>query len=398
MKSSRTVAPALGRSGRLVGLTLALATSLSLLFGGAGIASAANVTFGSSLSVRASLNTEKNLNYEGTNEGGAFTSHFGSDTALWNATSPGVATRSPGSGEVVKIEVEGCVERSPSAPGVSQEEREVRFQNLRLLANGEYKAESTSFPMTLPICGEAGAGSSTITTLGAPRFCIVEGEYVDFNDSGWSHEYNRSGVPYRVIGSNAGATMDSFISTHGAGTGATFSPSETTAMYGFVSNANEEVMLRATVDTAGSYLCPGSEPAPKEESKGGAPSGSGSGGGSKSGGGGSNPPPKVNPKLVLLKKSARVKKGFVKVSLACKLAACDGTLVLKAKTAGKGGTLEMGHHKLTISPGTKKTVRVRLSRLGRKRIRAAGKRVVRVAVTLRAASGEPAKVGTLLVR
>ncbi|HEY1689716.1 MAG TPA: hypothetical protein VGF95_12735 [Solirubrobacteraceae bacterium] len=377
---------------------LAGATALLICLIGASAAPAALVTFGSSLSVPASLNTTENLGYEGTctpvaGAGCIRTAHDGADTALWNVASPGGAPVAPGSGEIVKLKLEGCAERAKGAPQLSKEQREVHFQNLRKLANGSFQAESTSYPFEMPVCGE-GASASTISTFEPPHFCIAEGEYLDFNDSGWfSEPYYRAGVPYSVIGSVRGAAMDSFISVDGAGTGATFSPSETNAMYGFASNEDEELMLQATVSTAGSYFCKGSEAPPPSEKK------SSEKGSSEKSGSGKSTAPKKTETVKLLKKSTKLaKKSLVSVSLSCSgNTPCTGTLVLKAKTAGKGGVLELGHAKLQMADGAHDTVSVSLGHLGRKRMRAA-KGWVSVAVTVKAADGVPTNVGTLLLR
>ncbi|MHB1468640.1 MAG: hypothetical protein ACYCX7_05735, partial [Solirubrobacteraceae bacterium] len=358
------------------------------LLAGAGFAGAATVTFGSPLSVPASHTTDE-LNYVGAEPvAGLKVNHAGADTALWTVTSPAGAPTSPGSGEIVKLELEGCVERAAGAPPLSKEQREVHFQNLREQAGGSFKAESTSSPFEMPVCGE-GASASTVSTITPAHFCIATGEYIDFNDSGWfSAPYYYSGVPYRVIGSVSGAKMDSFVSTEGAGTGAIFSPSMTNPNYGFASNANDELMIRATLNTAGSYFCPGSEPpAPPEKSSGG-------------GGSGKTPPPPKPAKSVLKlgKRSEKVKKGLVAVPVSCVgKAVCDGTLVLKAKAA-KGGVEEIGHKPIKLAGGQKKIFRVKLDVLGRKRVKAAAGKRFDAAVTLRAASGEPAKVGTLVLK
>jgi hypothetical protein len=384
-------------SGRLARFALAAAASLGALLAGTGAAGAATVTFGSPLSAPASHTTDE-LDYAGTEpKPGLKVNHDGADTALWTVTSPGGAPTSPGSGEIVKLELEGCVERASGAPPLSKEQREVHFQNLREQGDGSFKAESTSSPFEMPVCGE-GASATTVSTIAPEHFCIATGEYVDFNDSGWfSEPYYYSGVPYRVIGSVSGARMDSFVSIDGAGTGAVFSPSVTNPMYGFAGNANDELMIRATLNTAGSFLCPGSEPpAPVEKSSGG--SGSGGSGSGGSGGKSAPPPPPAKSVLELGKHSEPVKKGAVAVQVSCVgKAVCEGTLVLKAKAA-KGGVEEIGHEALKLAGGKKQAVRVKLDVLGRKRVRAAGGKRFDVAVTLRAASGEPAKVGTLVLK
>src|SRR6202035_1196618 len=75
---------------------------------------AAVLHFGSPLRAHASLNTN-DLSYTGINtqvgDSVVHTSHFGADTALWNA-----GDRAPAAGDVAKVSLEGCAQAAKSGP------------------------------------------------------------------------------------------------------------------------------------------------------------------------------------------------------------------------------------------------------------------------------------------
>lgn len=224
-------------------------------------------TFGSPLAVPATLNTAKNLNYQGTNTAvppspeapnGVFhTAHYGADTALWNQAVARGDARVPADGQALRVSLEGCAQAAPGGPTPLTQ---IHFQDLSPLAGGGVKANSSSNPFYIPICGVDGASGSTITTYEPHNLCVSAGDYVGFNDDGgYVENVYRSGVPYQVMGAVRGSTMDSFIRNNGTGNGAPFSSLDTTAMDGFASNRNEELMLRVTLGTGRDavHSCPG---------------------------------------------------------------------------------------------------------------------------------------------
>jgi hypothetical protein len=249
---------------RLLGGTL-IASLIALL---APAASQAKLTtIGSPLSVAATLNTAGNLSYPGTYTSvppgpdapnGVFhTLHFGADTALWNFSGAAGEDRVPATGQAKQIEVEGCAQRAPNGPLPLTT---VHFQDLSPLSGGGAKVNITSQGFDLPVCGENGAGASTVTTFLPVNLCVSAGDYVGFNDSGgYVPNIYRSGVPYQVLGAVTGATTDSFIKDQGTGNGSVFSPSVTSAMDGFAVNRNEELLMRVTLATDGdaTHICPG---------------------------------------------------------------------------------------------------------------------------------------------
>jgi hypothetical protein len=224
-------------------------------------------TIGSPLSVPATLNTAENLSYPGTYTGvpaspeapnGIFhTFHYGADTAIWNFSQAAGATAVPATGQASKIEVEGCAQKASNGPNPLTT---IHFQDLSLLPGGGAKVNITSQGFDLPVCGENGAGASTVSSFLPINLCVSAGDYVGFNDSGgYVPNVYRSGVPYEVLGSVTGATTDSFIKDNGTGNGASLIPSVTSANDGFAVNRNEELLMRVTLATDGdaTHICPG---------------------------------------------------------------------------------------------------------------------------------------------
>jgi hypothetical protein len=230
-------------------------------------ASAAITTFGSPLSVPATLNTAENLNYQGTYTAvppnpeapnGIFhTFHFGADTAIWNVALARGAPSVPETGQAVKVSLEGCAQR---APGGASPLTEIHFQDITPLPGGGAKVNLSSQGFNIPVCGQGGAGGSTVTTYEPINLCVSRGDYVAFNDDGgYVENVFRAGVPYQVLGSVYGSTADSFMRNNGTGDGATLSASDRTADDGFASNQNEELMLQVTLGTGpdATHICPG---------------------------------------------------------------------------------------------------------------------------------------------
>lgn len=387
------------RDGRLCSvrrLLGALTAGALLILASASAASAETVTFGSSLKVAATMNTDE-LDYKGTEtsyEGKEVrTDHDGADTALWNVEAPaGEAPAAPAAGEIKSVKLEGCAERPEgAAPPLTQ----IHFQDLHPTGGGAVQVVATSAPFEIPVCGENGASDKTVTTYTPEALCVLPGDYVDLNDEGGEAASYRGGVPYEVIGSVAGATMDSFIANNETNNGDALSPSRTEAMAGFASNSKQELMLQATEFEGNTYYCHGAPEAPAEKPAGGSKTEGSKGPGGTTKKAAAKAVPSV---LKLLKQDEQVKKDKVGVSLSCiGKAACTGTLVLKAK-ALSGGVEEIGHRALSLAGGHKQVVTVELTALGRKRMHEADGARVKTTVTLRAASGEPTAVGTLLLK
>jgi hypothetical protein len=244
---------------------LLLAGLLALLV--PALSSAAITTFGSPLSVPATLNTTENLNYYGTYTpvppnpeapNGVFhTNHWGADTALWNAVITGGQASAPVTGQAVKVRLEGCAK--PASGGPSPETT-IHFQDLSPLPDGGARVNLSSQGFDIPVCGKNGASGSTITTYEPINLCVAQGDYVAFNDNGGYVPYiYRSGVPFQVIGAVQGSTMNSFIRGNGTGNGSTLSAHDTSANDGFASNPNEQLMLQVIEGTGpdATHICAG---------------------------------------------------------------------------------------------------------------------------------------------
>ncbi len=224
-------------------------------------------TFGSPLSVPATLNTAENLGYPGTNTAvppapdapnGVFhTFHYGADTALWSIGQAAGDPRVPATGQALKVSLEGCAQRAAGGPSPLTE---IHFQDITPLPNGGAKVNISSQGFNIPICGDGGASGSTVSTYEPINLCVSQGDYVAFNDDGgYVPNTYRNGVPYQVLGAVGGSTTDSFVKDGGTGNGATMSVGETSANDGFATNHGEELMMRVTLGTGNdaTHICPG---------------------------------------------------------------------------------------------------------------------------------------------
>jgi len=222
------------------------------------------MTFGSPLAVPATEDTAVNLSYEGTNvqlPGSIFhIPHDGADTALWNTQLGAGSPIAPASGQVVSLSLEGCAKSNGPAPLT-----QIHFQTLSPQPGGDTKVELTSQSFEIPTCGAHGASGTTVSTYQPINLCVSQGDYVDFNDEGGFVGAQNgpppypAGVPYMVIGSVSGSTLDSFIANNGVGNGADFSASEVGSSHGFATGDGQELMLQATLATGpdATPICPG---------------------------------------------------------------------------------------------------------------------------------------------
>jgi hypothetical protein len=223
----------------------------------AAASNAATITFGSPLSVPASLNTAESLTYQGMNtavppspqapSGNVHTFHFGADGAFWNADQADGSAAAPTAGQAIKLSVEGCAQPAAGGPPPLTQ---IHFQSISPLPNGGAKVNLSSQGFDLPVCGSGGASGSTVSSYEPVNLCVNAGDHIDLNEEGGFVEHSyQSGVPYRVLGAVAGSTADSFIRGGGTGNGAALSASDTTAMDGFAANHGEELMMRVELGT-----------------------------------------------------------------------------------------------------------------------------------------------------
>lgn len=331
---------------------------LALLAASAG---AATLTFGSSLTVPATKDTANDLNYQGSNvalPGSVFhIPHDGADGALWNVQLPVGDPAAPVGGQVVSVRLEGCAKSNGPAPLT-----QIHFQSLAPMAGGGAKVELTSQAFEIPVCGVDGASGSTVSSYDPINLCVAQGDYVSFNEEGGFVAAQNgpppypAGVPYMVIGGVPGATMDSFIRNNGVGNGATFSPSDTTNHDGFASNANEELMLQATLATGpdATPICPG---------------------GTK----GLPPPGSVRvshrhvfPTLTIPtpQLDGMNIRGVVQIAVYCHSeVSCTGTLTLHSKPRHGSHSIWLGSARFVVGAHSTGKAHVRLSRLARSMVR-----------------------------
>ncbi len=247
--------------------------ALGLLFAGLlglvvpALSSAAIMSFGSPLSAPATLDTANNLAYLGTYTAvppapdaphGVFhTPHYGADTALWNVKLAAGNPRAPATGQALAVSLEGCAKAAPGGPVPLTQ---IHFQDISPLPGGGAKVNLTSQAFTIPVCGQHGAGNSTVTTYRPINLCVRRGDYVAFNDEGgYVENVYRAGVPYRVLGRARGSAADSFLRNNGTGNGAILSSSLRFPNEGFAANRGEELMLRVRLGTGpdATHICPG---------------------------------------------------------------------------------------------------------------------------------------------
>jgi hypothetical protein len=323
--------PLLSRRIRLV-----LLGCLGLIVLAPAAASAKLTSFGSPLSVPATLNTAENLGYPGIYTrvppspeapNGAFhTFHFGADTAIWNFSNAQGEVHVPATGQAKKIEVEGCAQKLGGLLPLTT----VHLQVLSPLPDGGAKVDLTSQGFDLPVCGENDAGATTITSFLPINLCVSAGDYVGFNDNGgYVENVYRNGVPYQVLGAVAGSTIDSFIKDQGTGNGSTLSPAVRSPADGFSTSRNEELLMRVTLATGAdaTHICPGG--------KGGLPP--------------ALAPIRVSPQTDGVNHSR-----IVAVAMFCRVSPCNGSATLSsagAATSGYGGAEVYGRAGFTLQSG-----------------------------------------------
>jgi hypothetical protein len=327
----RKLAPACRRRAAIAGAVMAGALTMI-----PAAAQAKVTTFGSPLSVAATLDTAYDLSYPGTNtnvpaspdapNGVVHTYHYGADGVLWNLAQANGAPRAPATGQALKVSLEGCAVRAADGtPPLTQ----IHFQDITPQPNGGAKINITSQAFEIPVCGNGGVSGSTVTSYEPINLCVSAGDAVGFNEEGGfvGHSY-QSGVPYRVLGRVADSSAASFIRGGGTNNGSVFSPAVTSAMDGFAVNRNEELLMRVTLATGAdaTHICPGG--------KGGLPP--------------ALAPIRVSPQTDGVNHSR-----IVSVAMFCRVSPCNGVATLSssgAATSGYGGVEVYGRAGFTLKP------------------------------------------------
>jgi len=301
---------------------------------------AAVSTFGSPLSVPATLNTAVNLGYQGTNtdvppspeapNGVVHTYHYGADDALWNAAQAVGSPQAPMTGQALKVSLEGCAQAAPGGPAPLTQ---IHLQDLSPLPGGGARVNLTSQAFSIPVCGQGGASGSTVTTYEPINLCVSQGDYVAFNDEGGfvEHAY-QSGVAYQVLGSVGGSTLDSFIRNNGTDNGDTLSAMDTTSMDGFAFSPGEELMLQVTLGTGqnATHICAG---------------------------GTAGLPPVLAPMRVSPQTDGINHAGIVSVAVFCRVSPCNGVVTLSTG----GGHTKYGHSSFNLPDEQTEHVPIRIA-------------------------------------
>jgi hypothetical protein len=378
-----------GVAALALGVT-ALALILAAAVTATPAASAATTTFGSSLAVPATRNTANDLNYSGSNialPGSIFhIAHDGADTALWNVQLTSGSPSAPASGQISSVSLEGCAQSNGPAPLT-----QIHFQDVASQSSGGVRVNVTTQAFEIPVCGQGGASGSTVTTYQPTNFCVAEGDYVDFADEGGfvadaeGPPPYPSGVPYLVIGSMAGASMDSFIRNSGVNNGATFSPDDTSYHDGFASNPGEELMLQATLATGSdaSPLCPGGTKGISHHKP--------------------PPPHPVFPMVTLPRPQLDGvnSRGIVEVAAFCHSSdgPCGGALTLRSRPRHSSSAVWLGQSAFSLLPHRTGKVRVHLSLFAQRLVRRTmGRLGVEVTLTSGPAVGAGALKASIALR
>jgi hypothetical protein len=277
---------------RIHRLAVAGLAALAALLAVPAAGDAATQSFGSPLSVPATLDTAANLNYRGTDiptiDPGppprpvvVHINHDGADTALWPKAIAGRAPAAPASGQVLSVRLEGCAVAAAGGPAPNVQ---IHFQTVAPQPDGSFRVVVTSQAFDVPVCGSpladgSPASGSTVSSYAPTNLCVRAGEALAFNDEGgFDPNAYPSGVAFRVLGAVPGSSTYSFIRNNGTNNGAVFSPSDQTNHDGFADNAGSELMLQATLGTGSDAtpLCPGGTsgvkaPAPQAGQPGGPP-------------------------------------------------------------------------------------------------------------------------------
>lgn len=306
---------------------------------------AALTAVGSPLSGPATLNSSDNLGYAGVNTnvlpnaefptGVAHTPHFGADTAIWNTALAAGQAAMPQGGQADRIRLEGCAVQAPGGPAPLTQ---IHFQTLTPVQGGGMKVDLTSQAFDVPVCGQNGAGGSTVTTYEPVNLCVNAGDYVDFNDEGgFVERFYRSGVPYEVLGAARGSALASFLKGGGTNDGAVLTPALTSPMEGWATSQGEELMLQVELGTGpdARYICPG---------------------------GTKDAPPVLAPVRVSPQTDGVNSSRMVSVAIYCRpTGGCPGTATLVLPSTGTGAGKGVGHVRFALPGNHTSHVSIRIS-------------------------------------
>ena len=201
--------------------------------------------------------------------------HDGTDAALYNTVLSAGSNVAPVGGQVLQIKVKGCAVEDTTAPSQSANGHPVNtvnFETIAHQADGSFKVDQISAYHVLPFCSNgidtsATATPDTITTFAPVHMCITTGESVDFYDLGGSFPgpsghapFYPQGVPFRVLASVTGSTMQSYVAPSQQQFGPGFATADPNpGAGGFGQESDQEVLLQYVLGTGDDAygLCPG---------------------------------------------------------------------------------------------------------------------------------------------
>lgn len=151
--------------------------------------------------------------------------HDGADLALWNSHLAVGSAVAPRGGQVLGVRVKGCAVEDRSAPtqtSAGTPVNTINFQALTRQRVGSYNADVTAPGFRMPFCSNSAhpargrTSTSTITTFHPIHLCVARGDAVGFYDIGGyipnsnGPSWYPEGVPFRVIATTGGSSMNSF--------------------------------------------------------------------------------------------------------------------------------------------------------------------------------------------
>lgn len=316
------------------------------------VTAAATRTYGSDLSVPATLDTSV-LQPQG---------HNGADTFVWNTQlASGGDPRSPADGQVTDVKLKGCTDatRGP-VPGFDI--TGIELQDLAPQPDGSFvtppsrtaTGDIAGRHFELPLCDTAGGPATvdTVTDFQPVDLCTNQGHYLNLSDNGgFDPTSYPNGVPYRVFGRVPGSNVDSFILYADGQQKSTFRPGDAPpgSGGGFYANPNVELLLQATVGDGpdGTSLCAG-----------------GTRGLGGAGSQGAAPPRGGRTAVRLVPQRDGVNhRGVVKVAILCRLAGgCRGIASLATGARGAEAAATLATHSFSIRGNKTSKVSLRLRR------------------------------------
>lgn len=319
---------------------------------------AARVTIGSDLSAQATIaRSDPN------------------DIVFWHAAlRAGGAVDVPIAGQAIIMRLKGGTQQ-PQGPAQDPSYDLMHFVVLRPQPDGTWRTTSTSVDARAPVIGK-GADADTVTTFTSVNpLCVQPGDRIGLATvGGFDARLFPTGLPYQVFGAVPGSAASEFRAGGAIEEGRTVvraKPVEDTELLLQVVIGTGRSARPTCGGTAPSGSDPGLVPEPEDPP----------------------PPPPAGggdaPKATVAKpaRAPKVRRGKIALRVRCAAAAnCSGALELHAR--GR----RIGRARYALAAGATATVRVKLTRAGRRFVRRAG----RLRVSARVTAGGKRTAGVML--